>query len=132
MCSFVISQEKSADISTRRKRSKLSDGQISRDVYPKECNLCNKYRIMRKGKYIFPVTISTQQAANTIKDAAEAKEDKKLLFEIKDLDLTAKEFTYHDACYREYSLFILVMCILLQSISNPRDFVKYISGNMSL
>ena len=78
LCQFIISQEKSADISTRRKRSKLSDGQISRDVYPKECNLCNKYRIMRKGKYIFPVTISTQQAANTIKDAAEAKEDTKL------------------------------------------------------
>ena len=31
-----------------------------------------------------------------------------------------------------YSLVILVMCILLQRVSNPRDFVKYISGNMSL
>ena len=30
------------------------------------------------------------------------------------------------------SLFILVMCILLQHISNPRDFVKYISGKMTL
>ena len=105
---LIISQEKkrsldSADISTRPKRSKPSDGQISRDVYPKECNLCNKYRIMRNGKYIFPVTISTQQAVNTIKDAAEAKEDQKLFFEIKDLDLIAKEFKYHDASYREYT-----------------------------
>ena len=103
-----ISQEKkrsldSADISTRPKRSKPSDGQISRDVYSKECNLCNKYRIMRNGKYIFPVTISTQQAVNMIKDAAEAKEDQKLFFEIKDLDLIAKEFKYRDACYREYT-----------------------------
>ena len=31
-----------------------------------------------------------------------------------------------------YSLFILVMCILLQRIINPNDFVKYISGKMSL
>ena len=31
-----------------------------------------------------------------------------------------------------YSLFILVMCILLQRISNPRDFVKYIGRKMSL
>ena len=30
-----------------------------------------------------------------------------------------------------YSLFILVMCILLQGISNPCDSVKYISGKIS-
>ena len=58
---------------------------------------------MRNGKYIFPITISTQQVVNTIKDAAEAKEDQKLFFGIKDLDLIAKEFKYHDACYREYT-----------------------------
>ena len=33
---------------------------------------------------------------------------------------------------RTYSLFILVMCILLQRISDPHDFVKYISGKMTL
>ena len=31
-----------------------------------------------------------------------------------------------------YSVFVLVMCILLQRISNPSDFVKYISKKMSL
>ena len=105
---LIISREKkrsldSADISIRPKRSKPSDGRISRDGYPKECNLCNKYRIMRNGKYIFPITISTPQAVNMVKDAAEAKEDQKLFFEIKDLDLIAKEFKYHDACCREYT-----------------------------
>ena len=34
--------------------------------------------------------------------------------------------------FRMYSLFILVMCIPLERISNPRDSVKYISGKMSL
>ena len=63
---LIISQEKkrssdSVDTSTRPKHSKPSDGQSSRDVYPKECNLCNKYRIMR-------------QAITTSKDAAEAEE----------------------------------------------------------
>ena len=58
---------------------------------------------MRNGKYIFPITISTQQAVNTIKDAAEAKEDQKLFFEIKELDPIAKEFKCHDACYRDYT-----------------------------
>ena len=32
----------------------------------------------------------------------------------------------------KYNLFILVMCILVQRISNPSDFVKYSSGKMSL
>ena len=31
-----------------------------------------------------------------------------------------------------YSMFILVMCILLQYISNTFDFVKYIRGKMGL
>ena len=35
-------------------------------------------------------------------------------------------------CKKTYSLFILVMCILLQLISNPLDFVKYLYGKMSL
>ena len=39
---------------------------------------------------------------------------------------------WYDINSQEYVLFILVMCILLQRISNPRDFVKYISGKMSL
>ena len=30
----------------------------------------------------------------------------------------------------EISLIILVMCILLQRISNPRDFVKYVSDSV--
>ena len=34
--------------------------------------------------------------------------------------------------HNKYSLFILVMCILLQLISNPLDFVKGITGKMRL
>ena len=105
---LIISQEKkrslhTVDISTCPIHSKPSDGQSSRDLYPKECNLCNKDRIMRNSKYLFPITISTQQTVKTTKDAAKAKEDQKLFFEIKDLDLIAKEFKYHDACFREYT-----------------------------
>ena len=37
-----------------------------------------------------------------------------------------------DRLYRVCSLFILVMCILLQCISNPHDFLKYICGKISL
>ena len=45
----------------------------------------------------------TEQAVNTIKQAAEANEDQTLFFEIKDLDLIAKEFKYHECCYEDFT-----------------------------
>ena len=81
----------------------VSEEHSTRNIYPKECNLCKRYRIKRSGRHLLPTTISTQQAVNTIKEAAEAKEDQSLYYEIKDLDLIAKEFKYHDVCYREFT-----------------------------
>eukprot|EP00794_Sanderia_malayensis_P019309 gene19309-21233_t len=97
---------------TRPKRGKSLDSTDARGVYPKECNFCKKYRIKRHQKHYYPTTISTlqhntfntfQQAVSTIKQAAEANEDQSLYFEIKDLDLIAKEFKYHNSCYKEYT-----------------------------
>ena len=65
-------------------------------VYPKECNLCKKYKIQHKGKSIFPKTITTKTAEETIKLAAE-KNHVELYTEIQYLDLIAKEFKYHCA-----------------------------------
>eukprot|EP00794_Sanderia_malayensis_P014842 gene14842-biopygen11931 len=89
----------------RPKRIKSSDGFGGgvRGVYPKECNFCHKYRVKRQQKHHLPITVSTHQAVMTIKQAAEANEDQSLFFEIKDLDLIAKEFKYHDFCYKEYT-----------------------------
>ena len=42
------------------------------------------------------------------------------------------EFDFFSTGGSLYSMFILVMCILLQRISNPSDFVKYIGGKISL
>ena len=95
-------QESSASCS-RPKRAKTSVGVDSRGVYPKECNFCKKYRVKRQHKNFWPVTISTEQAATTLKQAAEASEDQDLYYEIKDLDLIAKEFKYHKPCYREFT-----------------------------
>ena len=86
----------------RPKRAKSLDSVDSRGVYPKECNFCKKYRVKRQQKHHLPITVSTLQAVNTIKQAAEANEDQSLFFEIKDVDLIAKEFKYHDFCYKEY------------------------------
>ncbi len=41
-------------------------------------------------------------AVTSIKEAAEAN-DEKLFYEINHLDLIAKEFKYHDFCYREFT-----------------------------
>ncbi|CAB4041588.1 Hypothetical predicted protein, partial [Paramuricea clavata] len=86
---------------TRLKRGESSPD-CSRNLYPKECNFCKKYRVKKNGKLHFPITIATNMAAAQIKESAEAK-DTKLFYEIRDIDLIAKEFKYHDFCYREFA-----------------------------
>ena len=105
---LIISQEKRKSLddpgtSVSPKHLKVSEEHSIRNIYPKECNLCKRYRIKRSGRHLLPTTISTQQAVNTIKEAAEAKEDQSLYYKIKDLDLIAKEFKYHGVCYREFT-----------------------------
>ena len=73
------------------------------NVYHKECNFCKKYRTMKKNKIHFPKTLCTDKAVQTIKDAAESKENQSLYFEIKDADLIAGEFKYNENCYKEYT-----------------------------
>ena len=58
---------------------------------------------MKKNKIHFPKTVCTDKDVQTIKDAAESKEDQSLYFEIKDADLIAREFKYHENCYKEYT-----------------------------
>jgi hypothetical protein len=58
-------------------------------VYPKECNLCLKYRVQHKSKKYEPYQITTFAAQTTIKAAAKVKNEK-LYNEIKDIDLIAK------------------------------------------
>ena len=58
---------------TRLKRGE-SSSDSSRNIYPKECNFCKKYRVKRNGKSHFPITIATNMAAAQIKESAEAKD----------------------------------------------------------
>ena len=71
-------------------------------VYPKECNICKKYKLKVKGKHEFPITITTLNATETIKAAAMSKKQE-LHYKIKDLDLISKEFKYHSSCYKEFT-----------------------------
>ncbi len=101
-CSDKLDGESSSS-SSRPKRAKTADGGTSSNVYPKECNFCSKYKIMKKNKIHFPATVCTVKAVQTIKEAAESKEDQSLFFEIKDADLIAREFKYHESCYKEFT-----------------------------
>ena len=47
--------------------------------------------------------MATEKASKTLKDKAESMDDKSLHYEIKDIDLIAKEFKYHQHCYREFT-----------------------------
>ena len=58
---------------------------------------------MKKNIIHSPKTVSTDKAVQTIKDAAESKEDQSLYFEIKDADLITREFQCHEYCYMEYT-----------------------------
>ena len=70
--------------------------------FPKECYLCNKYRVQFKGKKVIPVMIERDEAEDTIKAAAKAK-NPNLYFEIKDVDLFAKGFKTRVHCSREFT-----------------------------
>ena len=83
------SNEETQPRSTSRLKRQSSDQCSSRNIYPKECQFC-KY----KGKEHIPSTITTSSAEAKIEEAAAAKAES-LYYEIKDLDLIAKEFKYH-------------------------------------
>ena len=57
-----------------------------------------KYKLKVKGKYEFPITISTLNTTETIKAAAMPK-NQEMHYEIKDLDLISREFKHHSSCY---------------------------------
>lgn len=104
---LILSQEKASSdkekqsLTTARPKRQSSDQASSRNIYPKECQFCKRYRVKHKGKEHIPLTITTTSAAAKIKEAAEAKAES-LYYEIKDLDLIAKEFKYHVFCYKDF------------------------------
>lgn len=83
-----------------RLQSPLSSPSSAAWVYPKECNLCQRFRVQHKRRKYEPYLISTHDAEQTIKTAAKDK-DPKLFHEIQHLDLIAKEFKYHKHCYQQ-------------------------------
>ena len=100
---IILSQKDVPNLPPPPKRTRLSGDNGAKNVYPEECNFCKKYRVKRQQKIYLPITVCTEQAVNTIKQAAEANEDQTLFFEIKDLDLIANKFKYHECCYKDFT-----------------------------
>eukprot|EP00794_Sanderia_malayensis_P008583 gene8583-9501_t len=94
------SESTSSRSSLRRKRPLPTPDM--RDVFPKECNFCKRWRVKRKQAISMPITITTKMAEERIKRAAESK-DEQLFYEIKNMDMIAKEFKYHDFCYKDFT-----------------------------
>ena len=103
LITIILSQKDAPNLPPPPKRTRLAGDNGAKNVYPKECNFCKKYRIKRQQKIYLPIIVCTEQAVNTIKQVAEASEDQTLLIEIKDLDLIAKEFKYHECCYKDFT-----------------------------
>lgn len=99
---LIVSQEKSSlEIISSRPNRQSSNNSSAQNIYGKDCQFCKRYRVKHKGKESYPITITTTNAAAKIKEAAEAKNES-LYYEIKDIDLIAKEFKYHVFCYKDF------------------------------
>ena len=90
-------ESKSPEIRQSNRISSHISSPLPAWIYPKECNLCLKYRVQYKSK-----KYELYAAKNTIKAAAKAKNEM-FYKEIKDLDLIAKEFKVHKHCYQQYT-----------------------------
>ena len=95
------SNEESQPPCTSRPKRQSSDQCSLRKIYPKECQFCKRFRVKHKGKEHIPLTITTSSAEAKIKEAAAANAES-MYYEIKDLDLIAKEFRYHVSCYKDF------------------------------
>ena len=90
------------DSNTSSKKKQLKTEPINKNVYPKDCQYCQKYQLKSSNTVVLPYKCLTKSAEKTIKDAAK-QNNEDLYNEIKDLDLIAKEFGYHNKCYKKFT-----------------------------
>ena len=104
--SILGSKKYSAEKPTESRRSDRLSSQIPLLsllwVYPKECNLCAKFRVQHKAEKYKPCKIRTYTVENTVKAAAKDKNEK-FYSEIKNLDLITKKFKFHKHYYQQYT-----------------------------
>ena len=103
---FTLILSRNKDVEDKSRSSKrLSQGSSSKfettaQLFPEECYICKKNRVQHKGKKVYPVKVTTDDAVISIKTAAQSKNSDMY---IKDMCLFAKEFKTHMHCYKEFT-----------------------------
>lgn len=92
-------EEKEVSIASKRSRQSESSRLFPAD----ECIFCGKMRKWVRRRFELLVKCVTSTAEQSIKKAAESKGDEKLLREIRNKDLIAREAMYHNTCRRVYT-----------------------------
>ena len=65
--------QSASNTSLIQKKKCLQTETINKNLYPKECGLCNLFSIKRKGKWLKPIKCVTKNAEKSVKAAAKAK-----------------------------------------------------------
>lgn len=107
---LILSSKKSSitPIATPRRSERYSvDSGGSIDdlakLFPKECFICNKYRLQRNKKNEFTRLLTTKEGENTVKIASKEKLPT-FYNENHDTDLIARELKFHTSCYQTFTI----------------------------
>ena len=87
--------------------------------------ICKKKKKKGRRRDYYTIRILTRNAEKTFKKAAQLKNDERMLLEIHEVDLIAKEFKKHDKCYRNYTRLIYEN---LEQEKNPMTFSENYRG----
>ena len=68
-----------------------------------KCLFCERNRIKKGGKFEYLVKCITKTAEDSIKKAAEEKQDEHMIGKTQGIDLVAREAHYHNACRKDYT-----------------------------
>ena len=71
-------------------------------LYPEICGICNKVTVKYQGKKVPLKKIATPNGANNLKETAKSK-DLELYAAIEAEDIVAREFQYHEHCFRNFT-----------------------------
>ena len=88
---------------TRIKRKKADESGNLIEFFPNVCVFCNQERKSANNTVYSLHKIACKDAMALIKEAAKVKNDEKLLIQIRDVDLIAKELQMHRICYIDYT-----------------------------
>ena len=98
--------QESSEKSDRLKRHKSSHSNTG--LFPKKCFKCNTFRKRKDGKFLTAYTITTENAASNLKEAAILKNDHERIVQFNARDtsngtyLIEKELMMHRDCYKNY------------------------------